>query len=431
MKMSQYEVKWLNIIRDEVNNYLSSSNVSTASTSRITKAMELSLPKITPDKKFDVIINDASKQPFIMCIYPDIVELDKKAEGLVKILDDPRSSGEDYVKHWCEIQKWTIEIDHRLLKKGHRLCVTTGDEFVALLCHEIGHVMNENPLSLVYNYKEKKATMNKFNKIISSNSKIVRKLMLPMFIHTLQFRIVLRGNRKNRLEEIAADAYVPEEYRGSLVSYVEDHILKLPETASGVVVDTTEFDNIQNVGVEFSKQSVELMKDRIDVLKQQITAQYKSPQNSKYQQKLMSFIGMAIAGFEPGTEDTDIFFESSLRTIFNREYTQCMESVAVMESMVSKVTDRDIVILSVQVDDLKTTEDRLYLIHTIYDYIETLAKEEEMRTKKTKGELLPNPITDAKLATLYGLREKVMKAKVTDIGDRYGIFVKYPKGYEG
>ena len=140
MKMSNYELSMLAIIRDEVDDYLNSENFRLSpEKSNILPTLTRILPKIAMGKSFTVVLNKSSREPFIMAIFPDIQELDKKSKELADILNDPSSRSEDYVKSWCEIKNWVLEIDERILLKDSPICVRTGSEFVALICHEIGH----------------------------------------------------------------------------------------------------------------------------------------------------------------------------------------------------------------------------------------------------------------------------------------------------
>lgn len=429
MKISEHELSMLAIIRDEVNNWLKSSNRRDPKNSSIPKALTQILPKITGGKSFNVVINETSRDPFIMAIYPDIEELDKKSKELVHILDNPKVFGEEYVKTWCEISKWTLEIDVRILMKDCPLCVRSGDEFVAILCHEIGHVLGEDPYQLSYNYKKRKAQSDKFTKLVTSNSKFARKLLLPMFINTLSFRIVKKKNNSLH-KEIAADAWVPDEYRGSLIKYVEDCILRNPD-ARWVIKDTESNETDQEVSIKFSEDAIGMMKDRMDVLKKQLTAQYNGCTGSEYHRKMTKFLGKSLSAYNPETEKSDVIMESSLHTAYCKEMVACEEAVeAALESV--KVTDRDLTILEVECEEVKTTEDKIYLIHTIYDYIEAIQKENTAKLKKTKDPNIKDFIkNDSRLSRLNKCREVVMNKDTTDVGDQYGVFVRYPKGYEG
>ena len=430
MKMSNYELSMLAIIRDEVDAYLKSPNFKkNPEKSNIIPTLLKILPKITVGKLFTVVINKSSRDPFIMSIYPDLTELDRKSNELTEILNHTKSTNEEYVKTWCDIKSWVIEIDVRILLEDSPICVRNGSEFVALLCHEIGHVMVEDPFSLIYNYKKKRALYDKFDKIVTSKSKFVRRMMLPMFVNTLSFRIVCKKN--NSLDkEIAADAFVPDEYRGSLLEYMNDCVLKTPNT-SNLVVDEVEYEKDQETAVSFSKETIDMMKNRREVLKHQLNAQYNGCEGSDYKKGLMKLLGKTLGHYDVETGKSDVIRESAIHDKYLSELCECAnEAKAILES--TKVTDRDLSILEVQCSDIKTTEDKIYLIHTIYDFIEAVTKENATKLKKTKDPKIKEFVeNDSRLSRLNACRELVMKANVTDVGDRYGLFVKYPKGYEG
>lgn len=430
MKVSDYELKMLAIIRDEVDAFLKSQTFGkTPERSNIIKTISHILPKITPGMVFDVRMNYSSSEPFILAIYPDINELDKKSEELVKILDDPKSDNEEYIKAWSEIKHWVLEIDVRILLEGSPIRVRSGSEFIALLMHEVGHVMVGDPMALIYRYKKKKATMSKFDKLVASNSKFVRKVMLPLFINTLSFRIVNKSETSLH-KEISADGYVPDEYRGSLLCYVEDCILKDP-SARCVIPTEADYENDQELSIKFSKEAVSMMRDRMDVFKKQLAAQFNGCTGSEYHKDMAKFIAKSIAAYDPESDKSNVIMESSLHHKYETELLECTKMAdTVLES--TKVTDRDLSILEVQCEEVKTTEDKIYLIHTIYDFIEAITKENNAKLKKSKDpnvrEFIKN---DVRLSRLDNCRKVVMNKDTTDVGDQYGLFVRYPKGYEG
>lgn len=430
MKMSNYELGMLAIIRDEVDAYLKSPNFKkNPEKSNIVPTLVKILPKIAIGKSFTIVINKSSRDPFIMSIYPDLQELDEKSKELTEIMNDPRSNNEEYVKTWCDIKNWVLEIDVRILLQDSPICVKNGGEFVALLCHEIGHVMVEDPLSLIYNYKKKRALYDKFDKLMTCKSKFVRRMMLPMFVNTLSFRIVCRkGNSLDK--EIAADGYVPDEYRGHLLEYMNNCVLTTPNT-SGLVVHDTDYERDQETSVSFSKESISMMNSRRDVLQHQLNAQYNGCEGSEYKKSLMKLLGKTLGNYDVEKCKKDVVKESVFEKKYTSELVECMNSAnALLEA--TKVSDRDLSILEIQCSDIKTTEDKIYLIHTIYDFIEAVTRENSSKLKKSKDPNIKEFIkNDSRLARLNACRELVMKTETTDVGDHYGLFVKYPKGYEG
>jgi hypothetical protein len=428
---SKSELAQLAIIEKEVNSYLNSKQTNPKTAVGVNSALNRVIPvALLPTKKVTITWNDNARTPFIMSITPDISELYKKSEELTKIMSDPKSSNAEFVKKWAEIKEWHIEIDTRVLTKGNRLCVTDGAQFVALLCHEIGHVMTENPIRLISNYKLKSLDFTMIERMMLSNSKVIRSILLPMYTHTLQFFIVVSDRNDQKACEMAADAYVPDEYKGALVSYMNDKLLNDTE-GSKLVVDADTFDKEQEVGIELSRESVDMLKTRRDALNRQIQSQYNYPDNSTFQKKLMTFIGRNLMGYDPESDKyTTMSAKSTFESAYMREYEANEKAAAVATMEAAKVTARDLDILDVQIDDIKTPEDKMYMIHKLYDYIEAVGAENAKKAKNAKKDI-PDIVKDDRLERLNGMRSRILAKDVTSIGDKYGVFVKYPAGYEG
>lgn len=428
---SASELAQLKIIEDEVNSYLRSKQTDPRHALGINSALARVIPNtLLPTKKVSIEWNNDARTPFVMSITPDISELYQKSEELNSILTDPKSNNAEFIRAWAEIRHWHIEIDTRVLDKKSKLSVTDGRQFVALLCHEVGHVMTESPIRLISNYKLKALEFSMVEKLMLSNSKVIRSIMLPMYTHTLQFFIVVKNRNNQQACEMAADAYVPDEYKGALVSYMNEHLLTNPE-GSKLVVDETSFDKEQEVGIELSRESVEMLRGRRDLLNHQIQSQYNSPNSSKFHKVLMKFIGRSLTGYDPESDQyTTMSLKSTMESAYMREYTKQSNLAAKATMEAARVTDRDLDILDVQIDDIKTPEDKMYMIHKLYDYIEAVSAENAKIAKNQKNKF-QNVVKDNRLERLNEMRSRILQKDVTSIGDRYGVFVKYPAGYEG
>ena len=107
-----------------------------------------------------------------------------------------------------------------------------------------------------------------------------------------------------------------------------------------------------------------------------------------------------------------------------------MESAAMhILTEAAKVTTRDLDILSIQAENIKTPEDKMYMIHKVYDYIEAIDAENVKKVKKDGT--APKAIKDTRLDRLNAIRTKILATSVTSADERYGLYVKYPAGYEG
>lgn len=426
--LSSSELSQIKIIEEEVNKYLRSKQNDPRLSTGINSALNRVIPRtLMPTKKVNIVWNSDARKPFIMSITPDISELYKASEEINKMLNDNKVYSKKIIDSWCDIKEWHIEIDTRVLTKGNILCVDDGSQFVALLCHEIGHVMMENPVKLMNNYKNKSLQYSTLEKLMLSNSRIVRSIMLPMYTHTLQFMVITKGRKESQVSEINADLYVPDEYKASLVSYINNHILLEPDT-NCIIIDEETFDKEQEIGIQLSRDSVEMLRGRRDLLNKQIQSQYNSPNSSTFHKKLMMFIGKNLTGYNPDDDKYITGLKSMMENAYNKEY-ETMEALSVsILTEASKITNRELDVLDIQAEDIHTPEDKMYMIHKVYDYIEAVSAENNKKMKHNKNNTV---IKDERLDRLIAIRTKVLQTNVSASGDKYGVFVKYPAGYEG
>ena len=365
MKISDLESRYLASIADVVNTFLSSPEKKITDNHALFRVIEQCLIHVVPDMRFHpYLVHGSNSNPFIMGIYPSTKELDTKSSKLLSAMNEGNT--EQFMKEWTGIRDWYVEIDPRILTKGNRLCVDDGDQFVAILCHEVGHVLNRNPMQLLQNYMEHKRTMGRAEAMLMSKNTIIRKFALPMFVHTLQFKIFVKNiaNSNKLNDELMADNYIPEQYRGAMVSYVENHIL-LDPSSSDILTTNEDFDRQQKVAISFSRECINMMRKRRSVLKNSIKAQY-DQNNSKYMSNLVSDIGKAAMGYDPETDETNAVQERVMLRCLESDIADCIETATKLLEAAT-VTSRDIAILQVQADDIQTVDQKLFIVHTIYD----------------------------------------------------------------
>lgn len=447
--MSQYsksELSQLKLIEDTVNNYLSKVGASKnpGDDRHLTKVIKMVTENaLLPSKTVHINWNSNAKKPFIMSITPNVNELFTKTQEFMKIMNKVEKLSQDakteFLRKWAEIKEWFIEIDTRVVTADSRLCVDDGGQFVALLCHEIGHVMMENPLNLLYQYKVNSMRFTTLERLMLSNSRVVRALLLPMFLHTSQFMVVVDNIHNGKSKELAADMYVPDEYRGALISYMDNHLLKHPDTI-GLFMDKKTFDQEQSTAINLSKETLTMLKGRREILNQQIKMQYNDGNNSQSQKVLMRVMGRNVTGYDPKTDKA--INEYLYSNAFDRDFV--MESMNASNILMeATVTSRELDVLALQVDAIETTEDKMYLMHRVYDYMEAVqteldkkAAKDAKNTVKQHSKPLPKSLQiDNRMEQLKGIRDKIMnthvESKTMHIGGLHGIFVDYPKGYEG
>ena len=360
---------------------------------------------------------------FVMCCYPDLDELNKKSRSLMEKIED---GSNEFFDEWKDIHKWHIEIDERMLTPNTPLTVDNGSQFVAVLCHEVGHIINTFPIRLVNNYKLSRATSGILNKMLMSNAgRIILALTLPMYVCISGLRIIVSQPGKE-LTEMAADYRVPNEYKKYLIDYANNHIINNPEVASKVVKTKEEYDNEQKQGIEFSRHCINMMKRRNVALKIQLST-YGKLNPSPYISKFSTYIYDLVA-------PDSVVLERFTYESFDREYAVAEQKCNTLLET-SSVTDRDIAILQVDIDGMTTIDDKTYILNTIFDYLEICNKQRDKAIKKIKDvNKIPDEIlNDPKIKQLNDMKKQVMNTKITGYtdGSEYAVYVKYPKGYEG
>lgn len=393
----------------------------------IEKYLNQVLPRLTGKNiKISFITSD---KPFIMSVYPDISELEDQIKNLCPILikkTEPTDINK-YIENWSSINTWYLEIDDKILNKNSKYCVKSGEEFVALLCHEIGHVFDASPISTYLTFKKTACAYSMIEKMAFSNINLIKRIILPMFVNGLSFKIILHGVRSIR-DEIRADSYVPEIYRQDLINYMERCILNNPSCYTKIIVSNEENNDIQEDGVEFSRQSIDFLKFRKQILLKKIAAQYKNTK-SPYYKSLMVHMSKNISGLDLSevNEQTNIFgdidlvrIKPVLETLVNNEFNSIQnEYNYIIES--TRITQKELDILKIKLSNIETIEDKLNLLYRVYDYIEILEKQQ----------MKSNTINNKLLSDMYNLKNEIISKPIADSSkQRWGLYVKYPSGYE-
>lgn len=426
MKLEE-NIQYLDMIRDRIDTLIAKGHIRKIPENFIAD----NLARACGDgKRFTVkyIKLPPSEKTFIMCCYPDLAELNDKSKVLLEHIRESRTGS--LLSTWHSITRWHIEIDERLLCEGTPITVDNGSQFVAILCHELGHILNSFPAALVLNYKVNVAKANIFNKVLMSNAgRVILKLCLPMFVCINGLRIIV-SKPGSDLNEMMADAKVPNAYKKYLIDYAENHIMTNPETASGIVVTPQEYDHEQEVGIEFTRSCISLMKQRSLLLKLHLST-FGTLSSSEYLAGMAKFIADNI-------DPDDVHQNYVVKEAFNHDWTISVEAaeqklVQMCES--TNVSERDLLMLQVDIDGMETLDDKAYVLNTICDFLEILQKKREKEVKKAK-DITKAPMIalyDEKIKRLNDMKAQVLSTKISSYtnGKEYAVYIKYPDGYEG
>jgi len=384
------------------------------------------------------IVNNKNNTFFGMNVFPAVSTMDMMVESIV----NNQSSMNDILKIWEKNDEWTIEIDSILL---YDLSLNTNpSELTAVLLHEIGHVVYSNtiPQRLYKVIKFKIVKMNYQMKQLISTEKI-RKLFNIAIIESCSSK---NYNYINNDTEKVADKFV---IRYGYGEELESFINKLVKTQGNSLVNRTDKDIENDINVvvnwtvlnlkelEFRKKSlrtalkVEMLKNPSELTKKIITDIYVSffgESNDKYRMLLSEQ-----AGFNGDDTYEELRSYQMLDEFVSRVLTEAANNIFDKNGKLKKITQNDIDILSVEAEKIDSVDDKIYLLDKLYsqlelvnmgiDYIESNERDLSSRITQSKRTLL-----DMR-EQLERIRKEVLAAKI--IEKNYGVFIRYPIGYEG
>lgn len=426
IKLNSNEQVIVNVIQKDVDDVIK----GISSPNSIKQKIINNLNRLIDGKEFDVIIIDTNR-PFIMACYPDIEELWDSADKLADSLKElEKSNSHTFTKRYYEIKKWTIEIDSKILDKRSKYCVASGEEFIALLFHELGHVMNETPARIKYTYMQRSAKFNAIEKMILSDSKIVKYILLPMYLNFNNFMVITNALIVGNIEEMKADLRIPTDYRSAFISYLDRCILKDPVAFNSTIVNEKDAQAEMDKCVEFTRTTLHSLKARRTVMYNAIKYQNKE-NNSPSITKFLSMFNQLLFKANIDEDSVDPINESICAKQYAAIYDKAViEAEALLEQ--SRVTDRDLMVLQVELDSIETQEDKLYVLHTVFDYIEIVSREisKKMKNIKDPSKVPPELLEDKRLKMLEDMKKAVVAKQILK-EKQYGLYIQYPQGYEG
>lgn len=394
------------------------------------------------ERLFDIkcelhVVDNKSNTFFGMNVFPSVSTMDLIVDSII----NKQSSSNDILKLWEKNDKWYIEIDSILL---YDLNLNANpQEMTAVLLHEIGHVVYTNtiPQRLYKVIKFKFVKLNYQMKQLISTEKI-RKMFNIAIIESCSSK---NYNYVNTNTEKIADKFVVNYGYGD---ELESFINKLIRSQGNSLVNRSnkEIENDIQVVVnwtvlnlkelEFRKKSlrtalkVEMLKNPSVLTKKVIQDIYTSffgESNDKYRALLSEQ-----AGIENDTYE-ELRSYQLLDEFVSRIVTEASGNIFDKNGRLKKITQNDVDILSVEAEKIDTVDDKIYLLDKLYsqlelvnmglDYIDSNEKKLSGKVTQSKRTLL-----DMK-EQLEELRSQILATKI--IEKEYGVFIRYPKGYQG
>lgn len=385
----------------------------------------------------DISIIDQEAAPFFgVSVYPDFTGIQKIVEEIMT------NQSSDVIDTWSSTTKWVIELDSKLM--FNKTNSFSREEIAILLFYRIEQTL--------FNYRLPEQITEIIRVSLTSldyrNNAIVRSKVCR-FLYMIPFMIacgyvnypqypgeesmITKGNT------VAMDIY-SSAWRRILTNYGMMNLLDRDEKEL--------YGTIQYV-LNWIYESVNDMKYSTRTLRHNLQ-KYIAAVGSNYVGFILkkifvkfTTVSNKIAALESNTISTtktkksEILYEKLIDEHWSNVYRYISEAKEITEDfidkngMVRKVDDREIDIIRIRIDNIESTDDKIYLIERIYkfasivDYSLELLSDPTMnhRVRMSKSSLLRQK------SDLDNLRKLVVSIKIPE--KRYGVFIKYPIGYKG
>lgn len=380
------------------------------------------------NQDFEVIICENKTNKFFgMSVFPDEETCQKLIDSLV--LDKPHM--QKVLDIWAENKNWMIEIDSLLLKDKN--LNANPAEIVSVMLHEIGHTVYANsiPSRLFKVIKFEMTNVRLMTRNLFKHKKF-RTLFFPAIVSSCGYKMFkYLGDH----EEVEADNFVVKMGYGE---HLNNFLNKLIASQGNEFMQRDEQDAEQEIKIMtlWSIENINELRSRKSKLKQQLNAQIlKSP--SQYVKNMLFTINKIFfkSDVESRNKIDSVLLESCLIREINYTHKKAEEEVVqeftiIPTGKVKKIDLSEIDYISVQIEKMDNYDDKVYLLDLIHYHLEWINMGLEYiengkanKVYNTKVELLQYK------KQLENMRQLIMKTRIPE--KQYGLFVKYPKGYEG
>ena len=378
---------------------------------RVFKSMKKTLNRMMDDECEEIFI---SKSDEMTNLYGMSVYLSEKSlHELSRILVDPREKSKDVTKFIIDNKKsYMIDIDDRILKPMYGF---KPDEINAILLHELGHTLGDSDF---YN-----DIREAYMKAIFENEKELPKDVLndtKIQFGMIYILNVIQNTHMSKFtpieKEQLADKFVVDcGYGKSLVNVFDKFVqLNNEKLNKKSVADKSVSDAKLIVGLNNTfKVRRKYVTELIDAERKQTSSNCLKDLLGKIKDRLSSII------LHECIEGIDVYnnyiLDESFMDLFKRNPI--------------KMSQVDIDNLKIEMEMMENYDDKSCLVYKIHKRIAQL---NNVKTKlnptdkdfKTNLSYITNYTNQ-----LNSMLKEVMKFKVQE--KTYGLFIKYPKGYEG
>ena len=357
----------------------------------------------------------------VMTVYPDERTIDSIISSIVNLKNDG-----DIFSLWKKCNFWNIEIDSRVLYSTMNF---TEKELTALLMHEVGHTVYSNsvPVRLATVVKLGYVKSDLVTKSLLKDGFLSRLLCFPV-IHACNSD----KNRSSMRAELAADRYVVSAGYGEALKSAIDKVIIYAGT------DTTIDDDIEEL-MGFTVDTILSLQKRQTVVARNKLGALIANLSSPFEKKYISKISNAFKGNTTGGSITERVFEKRLyenmdkimESVNDHSNLLLTEGVFSRVHKLKKIDPVDIDYIGLQIDDIKSNDDKIMIVSYIYNKIDIIDYYISLIDSKSPKYIVPHS-----KESLLAMRDTLNKYRLAAINKRliapeYGINIQYPAGYEG
>ena len=350
---------------------------------------------------------------FVMSVYPSESDIAKIVEAIVT-----EQSDGVLAKLWADAASWNIEVDTRILNDAD----LNEKELTSLLLHEVGHIVYSNSVPMkiakIIRYEYAKTPM--VQKQLLKNTFFSKLILFPI-LYVCQ----ADNNKKAMKEEMKADKYSINSGYGEELASAIDKIIAYAGS-----------DDIKDKGVEelmgFSIDSLVQLQNRQNNIVRRNVGKIIAGTPSKIAKKFLDALMTGLNGNPDSlivTESRqDDWIASQIDKITENYYT---EAFLFGPKKMKKIDPADIDYIAINIDSIRTNDDRMMLVSYIYNKMETIDYYISLIDSKNPKYVIPH--SRESLVQMKDRLEKyrtmVLSRRLPDVS--YGISIQYPEGYEG
>ena len=367
------------------------------------------------------VVDNNTGKLFGASVYPS----EEVMTRMVHMLTEERPTSELLGEVWQKSRYWEVELDSILLFDKN-LKASPG-EVLAVILHELGHVAFSNSVPERLNRVFRTYTMiqsAKIKNVLRSVTVTKKLLYFPILAacSTTNFKI---GNGV-RKEVIADDFAYRCGYGEELVSFLD----KLLMSQGNSLINRSEksLDDDVKVFMQWSVENLTELNFRKNKLKHSLKVEVlRNP--SKYTKNIVKDIRDSMFGNDDKNTYKQLVQESFVINGIKKAKDGTIKSIDKIHKL-KPLKWRDLDMYEAELSRVESVDDKIFLLENLHDELDraNLALELLANGRADKVGQSKQTVTDYKIEVL----KLIEKAKAIEIHkERYGLYVKYPEGYEG